>query len=66
MAIAGKTGSLNGNNPRGAYHWFVGFAPADNPRIAIAALVINSIDGGGWRIKGSQLARMVLQKYFSK
>jgi cell division protein FtsI/penicillin-binding protein 2 len=66
MAIAGKTGSLNGNNPRGCYHWFVGFAPADNPRIAIAALVINGIDGAGWRIKGNQLARMVLQKYFSK
>jgi cell division protein FtsI/penicillin-binding protein 2 len=66
MEISGKTGSLNGNNPPGCYHWFVGFAPSDKPKIAIAALVINRIDGAGWRIKGTQLARMVLQKYFSK
>jgi len=66
LAISGKTGSLNGEDPRGAYHWFVGFAPSDAPRIAIAALVINSIDGEHWRIKGAHLARMVLQKFFSR
>jgi cell division protein FtsI/penicillin-binding protein 2 len=66
MAISGKTGSLNGDNPRGAYHWFVGFAPSSNPKIAIAALVINSIDGAKWRIKGAHLARMVFQKFFSQ
>ncbi len=38
LAIAGKTGTAE--NPRGAAHsWFVGFAPADAPRLAVAVLV---------------------------
>jgi penicillin-binding protein 2 len=36
--LAGKTGTAQ--NPHGAPHsWFVGFAPAEDPRIAIAAIV---------------------------
>jgi peptidoglycan glycosyltransferase len=38
LAIAGKTGTAE--NPRGAAHsWFVGFAPADDPTLAVAVLV---------------------------
>lgn len=38
LAIAGKTGTAE--NPRGAAHsWFIGFAPADAPRLAVAVLV---------------------------
>jgi len=38
LAIAGKTGTAE--NPRGAAHgWFVGFAPAERPRLAVAVLV---------------------------
>lgn len=36
--LAGKTGSAQ--NPHGAPHsWFVGFAPAEEPRIVVAAIV---------------------------
>ncbi len=38
LAIAGKTGTAE--NPRGAAHsWFIGFAPAQDPDLAVAVLV---------------------------
>jgi peptidoglycan glycosyltransferase len=38
LAIAGKTGTAE--NPFGASHsWFIGFAPADRPALAVAVLV---------------------------
>jgi penicillin-binding protein 2 len=38
LAVAGKTGTAE--NPAGAPHsWFVGFAPADDPKIVVAVLV---------------------------
>ena len=46
MKVAGKTGTAE--NPHGASHaWFIGFAPADNPRIAIAVIIENGGSGGG-------------------
>lgn len=45
IEIAGKTGTSQ--NPHGQNHaWFTGFAPYDNPRIAIAVLVENAGYGG--------------------
>jgi penicillin-binding protein 2 len=45
VRVAGKTGTAQ--NPHGKDHaWFVGFAPVDNPKIAIAVLVENSGYGG--------------------
>jgi TonB family protein len=40
VRVAGKTGTLNGTDPRGLYQWFIGVAPADAPRIAIAAVTV--------------------------
>lgn len=61
MAVSGKTGSLTGVNPPGQYDWFVGFAPADHPRIAFAAMVINS---DGWRVRGAFVAQEALKTFF--
>lgn len=61
--IAAKTGSINGSDPRGHYSWFAAFAPADNPRIALAALVINQ---GRWKIKASQVGEQALQGFFGR
>lgn len=58
--VAGKTGSLSENHPYRAYSWWVGFAPADKPRIALAALVVNK---PVWRIKSSYVARELLREY---
>lgn len=60
-AVAGKTGSINGRNPAGHYDWFTGFAPIDEPEIAVAALLVN---GPRWQIKGSRAAREALEAYF--
>ncbi|MHB1390856.1 MAG: peptidoglycan D,D-transpeptidase FtsI family protein [Thermoleophilia bacterium] len=46
VQIAGKTGTAEVNG-RGPNAWFVGFAPADNPRYAIAVVVEDSDAGGG-------------------
>jgi len=44
IAIAGKTGTAQ--NPHGDNHaWFVCFAPAENPRIAVAVIVENAGHG---------------------
>lgn len=58
VEVAGKTGSLSGSNPYRAYSWWVGFAPANKPTIALAALVVN---GAQWRIKSSFVARDALE-----
>ena len=61
IAVAGKTGTLARERPsyRG-YTWWVGYAPADAPTIAVAALVVNTPE---WRIKASYLAREALRYY---
>jgi TonB family protein len=52
VRVAGKTGTLNGTDPPGLYQWFIGVAPSDAPRIAIAAVTVraaatDSAVGGG-------------------
>lgn len=64
ISVAGKTGSLSsepGTTPRLHYSWFVGFAPADNPQIAVAALTVNPQN---WVLKSGPLAKMGLEAYF--
>ena len=52
--IAGKTGSLIVDGLD--YSWFAGFAPADDPRIAFAAVVVNDPQKL-WHIRGTHLAK---------
>ena len=61
MAVSGKTGSLSGDNPPGQYDWFVGFAPADQPQIAFAAMIINH---DRWRVRGAFVAQEALKTFF--
>ena len=63
MQIAGKTGTLTRHKANRHYTWFVGFAPAHDPEVAVSALVVNTPI---WRIKAHQLAREVLRAYFAK
>lgn len=63
VAVAGKTGTLSRHQENRHYTWFIGFAPADKPQVAVAALAVNTPT---WRIKGPDLAREVLQRYFEK
>jgi len=55
VPIAGKTGSLSSSgSERFHFSWFVGFAPSDNPRVALAVLMINR---PAWRLKALPVAR---------
>jgi cell division protein FtsI/penicillin-binding protein 2 len=62
IAVAGKTGSLERKDPYLSYSWFVGFAPASRPEVAVAVLLGN---GPSWRVKAHQVARELLSGYFA-
>ena len=55
IKVAGKTGTAQSSADRNPYAWFVSFAPADDPKVAVAVLVE---DAGVARdaISGSGLA----------
>jgi len=57
VRVAGKTGSAE--NPHGAPHsWFAGFAPAENPRVVVAAIVEN---GGAGAEAAAPIVREVME-----
>jgi penicillin-binding protein 2 len=59
IEVAGKTGTAQ--NPHGPDHaWFVGFAPYDNPRIAIVVLVENAGFGGSY---AAPIAGLCFERY---
>jgi penicillin-binding protein A len=62
VRVAGKTGTLTREEANRFYTWFIGFAPADKPEVAIAVLVVNTPN---WKIKAPMLAREVLRAYFA-
>ena len=58
---AGKTGTAE--NPQGKAHsWFIGFAPAEDPQIAIAVIVENGGSGGS---NAAPIAGKVMKKALS-
>ena len=61
MKVAGKTGTAQSSPERPPYAWFVSFAPADNPEVAVAVLVE---DAGVERdaISGSGLAAPIAKR----
>jgi len=61
--ICAKTGSINGTDPEGKYTWFAAYAPAEDPSIALVALIINQ---DKWKIKASRLGAEALQEFFSE
>jgi cell division protein FtsI/penicillin-binding protein 2 len=54
----GKTGTLADRSPFRDYSWFVGFAPRHNPRVAVAAVVVNDPK---WRIRAAYVAREAMR-----
>jgi penicillin-binding protein A len=61
VSVAGKTGSLSEKEPFRDYTWFVGFAPVEDPQIAVAAVVVND---RLWRVKASFVAHEALKAWF--
>ncbi len=62
--VAGKTGTLSAETDRGpiGYSWFVGYAPANHPRIAFAVVLGN---GPAWRIKATYVGRHIVTQYLA-
>lgn len=62
IAIAGKTGTAQ--NPHGQDHsWFISYAPFENPKIAMCALVENSGFGG---THAAPLSRKLIKFYLTR
>ena len=61
ISICGKTGTAQ--NPHGRDHsLFVGFAPKNNPKIAIGIMVENGGWGSDW---GAPIATLMIEKYLN-
>jgi penicillin-binding protein A len=62
IGVPCKSGTLSGyKGDKTRYTWFVGFAPAENPTIAFAAMVGND---DKWTVKAGHLMRHALETYF--
>lgn len=59
---AGKTGSLADKQPFRDYSWFIGYAPASDPKVAVAAVVVND---PYWRIRATWLGREAMRLYLN-
>lgn len=58
--VAGKTGSAEHIRGRPPHAWFIGFAPADDPKIAVAILVESAGQGGR---AAAPLAQKLIARY---
>ncbi len=69
VTVAGKTGTAQNGEDQPYTLWFTGFAPADNPRVAVAVVIA---DGGGMGQSGfgnllaAPVARKVMQAVLRK
>lgn len=61
IRVAGKTGNLTGRDPYGRYEWFVGLAPAEDPKVGVVVLQLQS---NLWWKKSSELAANILREVF--
>jgi penicillin-binding protein A len=62
IQVAGKTGTAENAGPD--HNWFVGFAPADDPKIAVAVFVANG--GGTGGDVSAPIARDVIAAYLDR
>jgi peptidoglycan glycosyltransferase len=46
VTVAGKTGTAEVGPHRPSDAWFIAFAPAENPTVAVAVLIVNGGVGG--------------------
>ena len=60
VRVAGKTGSSEHTRGQRTHGWFVGFAPADNPRIAVAVVLEAAGHGGEVAVP---VAKQVMEAY---
>lgn len=60
LAVAGKSGTAELDSGQSPHSWFIGFAPVEDPQVAIAVLVERS---GGGSVKASPIAGDLLRAW---
>ena len=59
-SVAGKTGSAEFEKGKETHAWFVGYAPAENPEIAVCVIVE---EGGSGGKAAAPIARQMFDAY---
>ena len=60
LAVAGKSGTAELDSGEAPHSWFIGFAPVEDPQVAIAVLIERS---GGGNVKASPIAGDLLRAW---
>lgn len=60
---AGKTGSAEYNSNGDSHAWFTGYAPCDDPEVAVTIIIENGGSGGSMAVP---LAKLMFDSYFSR
>jgi peptidoglycan glycosyltransferase len=63
VTVAGKTGTAENAADAEDHSWFIGFAPADHPKIAVAVFVKNGGKTGG--DVSAPVAKSVMEAYLA-
>ena len=63
VTVAGKTGTAENVPGQPTHAWFICFAPAENPRVAVAVLVENGGIGG---VAAAPIAKQVMEAVLSR
>ena len=61
--VAGKTGTAETGEGENDHSWFIGFAPADNPTIAVAVVLEHGGSGGG--ASAAPIAREIIKTWLN-
>ena len=65
FTVAGKTGTAENEKGKGKDHaWFIGYAPAEDPQIAVA--VILEYSGGSGGDTAAPIAGNVMRRYLGR
>jgi peptidoglycan glycosyltransferase len=59
VTVAGKTGTAESDDPNRNQAWFIGFAPAEDPAVAVAVVIEDTSGTGG--IEAAPIAAQVMR-----
>jgi peptidoglycan glycosyltransferase len=62
IRVAGKTGTAQVGGGRNPHAWFVSFAPADDPQVAVAVVLENGGSDAQLEVSGNQLAAPIARQ----
>jgi peptidoglycan glycosyltransferase len=63
--VAGKTGTAETNTPHVYTPWFIAFAPAENPQVAVAVVLEEQLNGFGGAV-AAPIAKQVMEALLAR